>query len=315
MESRLLEYFLRVAELGSINKAAADLRLSQPALSRHIATLESEMGSQLFTRSQSGVHLTESGKLLSERSRPLLRQFAILREQVGESAAGQLSIGVPPAWYSIFTTPFIERLVAQFPHIALRVHSGVSHSLQDAMMAGVLDLCVLPFAAAPPVGFKQTPLLREPMLLVAAARHGLKRDEPTSFDRLEGVRLVLPAKPSVVRSHVEHMLSRKGVRHGSTVETDSMNLCLALARRGVGMTIVPACSVIEPVDGKELSWSPIRGLFLTWALFENQARSHAPAVREGRRMLLATLHSVAKSSVWPGVQTMGHLDRAAGEST
>lgn len=54
MDVRLLDYFLRVAELGSINKAAASLRLSQPALSRHIALLEHEMGNKLFHRSQGG---------------------------------------------------------------------------------------------------------------------------------------------------------------------------------------------------------------------------------------------------------------------
>ena len=86
MDSRLLEYFLRVAELGSINKAAADLHLSQPALSRHVAALEHEMGTKLFNRSQGGVQLTDAGNLLSDRARPLLRQFTMLKAQIGEKA-------------------------------------------------------------------------------------------------------------------------------------------------------------------------------------------------------------------------------------
>jgi len=64
VDSRLIEYFLRVAELGSINRAATDLRLSQPALSRHIALLEHQLRAKLFTRTRGGVQLTEAGTLL-----------------------------------------------------------------------------------------------------------------------------------------------------------------------------------------------------------------------------------------------------------
>ena len=91
MESRLLEYMLRVAELGSISKAAVDLQLSQPALSRHIAVLEEEMRTKLFTRTQGGVIPTEAGKLLIERARPLLQQLSQLKEDLGDAAAGQQS--------------------------------------------------------------------------------------------------------------------------------------------------------------------------------------------------------------------------------
>lgn len=70
MESRILEYVMRVAELGSINKAATDLQISQPSLSRHVSSLEAELGVQLFTRTQGGVQLTDAGRLLTERGRP-----------------------------------------------------------------------------------------------------------------------------------------------------------------------------------------------------------------------------------------------------
>lgn len=110
MDSRLIEYFLRVAELGSINKAAADLRLSQPALSRYVASLEHELRAKLFTRTQGGVQLTEAGTLLRERARPILRQLTNLIEQVGDRASGQLSVGVPPSWQFLFTSKFVARL-------------------------------------------------------------------------------------------------------------------------------------------------------------------------------------------------------------
>src|SRR5690606_21931196 len=129
MHTRLLEYMLRVAELGSINKAALDLNLSQPTLSRHIAALEKLMGAALFVRSQGGVSLTEAGKLLADRARPLLRQFAVLKDQVGETASGQLAMGMPTSWQKVFTSRFASTMVRQHPEIKLRVHQGVSNTL------------------------------------------------------------------------------------------------------------------------------------------------------------------------------------------
>lgn len=305
MDSRLLEYFLRVAELGSINKAAGDLDLSQPALSRHIASLEHEMGTKLFNRTQGGVHLTDSGKLLSDRARPLLRQFTILKEQVGEKAVGQLAIGIPPSWQHVFTSPFVAKMTSQYPAVTLRIHEAVSNMLREFMFAGLLDLCIVPFDSAHAAGYRQTALVREPLVLVGAASEQLDPAEPAPVAKLDGVKLVLPGRPNVLRAHVEHALTRKGMSFRLAVETDTLTLCLELARAGIGWTVVPACALYEHGMGDAISWAPVRGLYMTWALCENQARTHSQAVREGRRLVLATVSDSLAAKVWFGAEAMG----------
>lgn len=302
MDSKLLEYFLRTSELGSINRTAADLRLSQPALSRHIAALEHEMGTQLFTRTQGGVVPTESGKLLADRARPLLRQFAILKEQVGEMAAGQVAIGIPPSWQKLVTTALVDQITTQFPGVALRLHEGVSHMLRDYMFAGLLDLCVVPFATTPAAGYRQTALVREPLILVGDADAGLSPDEPVAASRLDGVKLVLPGRPNVLRAQVEHTLARKGMTFRVAVETDTLTLCLDLARKSVGYTVVPACAVHAHGMGDSISWAPVRGLYITWALCENQARSHSSAVRESRQLIFETVAGALRDGHWFGAE-------------
>lgn len=301
MDSRLLEYFLRVAELGSINKAAADLHLSQPALSRHVAALEHEMGTQLFTRTQGGVHLTESGKLLSDRARPLLRQFSILKEQVGEKAAGQLAIGIPPSWQHVFTSRFATQMLEQHPSVTMRVYEGVSHVLRDHLFAGLLDLCILPFETAQAPGFRQTALVREPMVLVG---EGLDPGNPAPVSALDGLRLVLPPRPNVLRGNIEHALTRKGLSFKVVMETDTLALCLEMARNGVGYTAVPACSLHHIASDRHITWTPVRGMMLTWALYENQARAHSQAVREGRRLVVSTVAERIAQGDWFGAEHM-----------
>ncbi|WP_285409880.1 LysR family transcriptional regulator [Variovorax sp. efr-133-TYG-130] len=305
MDSKLLEYFLRIAELGSINKAASDLHLSQPALSRHVASLEHEMGTKLFNRTQGGVHLTDAGTLLADRARPLLRQFTILKEQVGEKAAGQIAIGIPTSWQHVFTSPFVEHMVKQYPNVTLRVYEGVSNALRDYMFAGLLDLCIVPFDTSPAAGYRQTALLREPLVLVGAKVDGMLPDEPAPLSMLDGIKLVLPARPNVLRAHVEHSMMRKGMSFQLAVETDTLTLCLDLARRGIGFTVVPACSLYGSGMADSISWAPIRGLYLTWALCENQARNHSQAVREGRRHVISTCAEALAGEIWFGAEPVG----------
>ena len=94
VEARLLEYFLRVVELGSINRAAAELRLSQPSLSRWLSLLEREIGSALLIRTKQGIRTTDAGQVLVERVQPVLRQLQLLRDEIGKKATSQVTLGL-----------------------------------------------------------------------------------------------------------------------------------------------------------------------------------------------------------------------------
>ncbi|MCX4160033.1 MULTISPECIES: LysR family transcriptional regulator [Paraburkholderia] len=299
MESQFIEYFLRVAELGSINKAAADLRLSQPALSRHIGQLEHQLRATLFTRTKGGVRLTEAGELLQERARPIIRQLSSLVEQVGDRAAGQLSLGVAPSWRHLFTTKFIQRLVAQYPGVRLRIHEGVSHELREAMHAGMLDLAIVPFEGSPPQGYVHKPLVREPLILVGAKDSGLRPDKPVPLSRLDNRKLALASRQNVIRTTIENSMARRNLQFNLLFELDAMHLSMELASQGIADTVSPCCAVSGNAYWEDsISWSPIRGLHMTWALCENSARSHSPAVSEGRRLVLDVVDEIIQSNSW-----------------
>ncbi len=304
MDLILFEYFLRVAELGSINRAAADLNLSQPALSRHIARLEHELACELFVRSQGGVSLTDAGQLLADRARPLLRQFTVLKQQVGDKAAGQLSVGIPPSWQRIFTSAFVKNLATQYPGIALRIYEGVSNILRDNMMAGLLDLCIVPFDDSLTRGYRQTSLVREPLVLVCRKDVALRPDVPVSLAYIDGIKLILPARPNAIRIQLEHALTRKGMSFVLAVEPDTLGLCMDLTLQGLGSTVMPACALYQFPRANELSWAPIRGQVMTWALFENLSRSHSQAVREARRIVLSTIADSLSCNLWFGGESV-----------
>jgi LysR family nitrogen assimilation transcriptional regulator len=305
MDSRLIEQFLRVAELGSINKAAADLRLSQPAISRNIALLEHQIRAKLFTRSRGGVTLTDAGEFLFERARPLLKQLASLAEEVGDRAAGHLAIGLPPSWQALFTAQYVPRLARAFPGISLRLYEGSSHELRERMRAGALDLAIMLFEGAPPQGCSHTALVREPVVLAAHKGASIAPDKPLPLSRLDNLGLALPDKSNSIRAQVENSLERKGFRFNILFEIQSMELSIELARQGVCQTVVPCCAISgNPRWEKAVAWSAIRGMFITWALCENTARSHSPAVREGRRLAEKLVDEVIAGGKWRGAERL-----------
>jgi LysR family nitrogen assimilation transcriptional regulator len=110
MELRLLEYFLRVAEFGSISRAAMDLALSQSALSRHMGALEHELNVQLFLRDSSGVKLSDAGAELAEQARTLLLQAEILREEVGAKTLGIVNLAMPLSMRRASLLPWSRKL-------------------------------------------------------------------------------------------------------------------------------------------------------------------------------------------------------------
>ena len=100
MDLKQLEYFVRVAELGSFTRAAVALDVAQPALSRQVRQLEVELRQNLLIRNGRGAAPTEAGKLLLEHGRGILHQVERAREELGRvrgALAGRVAIGLPPS--------------------------------------------------------------------------------------------------------------------------------------------------------------------------------------------------------------------------
>jgi len=118
MNLKQLEYFVQVAELGSFSKAAVVLDIAQPALSRQVRSLETELRQQLFLRNGRGVALTDAGKRLFDHSVAVLQLMAHARQDLGASRdepVGRVTIGLPPSMGRQLTLPLIDRFQKQFP--------------------------------------------------------------------------------------------------------------------------------------------------------------------------------------------------------
>ncbi len=128
MNLKQLEYFVQVAELGSFSKAAVVLDIAQPALSRQVRSLETELHQQLFLRTGRGVTLTDAGKRLFDHSVAVLQLMAHAREDLGTSRdepVGRVTIGLPPSMGRQLTLPLIDRFRKELPAARLAIVEGL----------------------------------------------------------------------------------------------------------------------------------------------------------------------------------------------
>ena len=252
MDLRQLEYFVRVAELGSFTRASIALDIAQPALSRQVRLLEVELRQNLLVRNGRGATPTEAGKLLLEHARGILHQVERAREELGRvrgALAGRVAIGLPPSLARVLTVPLTRAFRQQMPDAQLSISEGLSAAMQEWLVNGRLDIAVL-YNAQPAAGIEVTPLLEEDLMLVQLRPSGLQEDPPPSPLPLRDVAklpLVIPSRPNALRMVVESEMAAIGCRPTIALEIDGVSAILDLVADGAGSAILSRNAVASSI--------------------------------------------------------------------
>ena len=141
-----LEYFVAVAELGSFSKAAVILNIAQPALSRQVRLLETDLHVTLLMRNGRGVVLTEAGKRLFDHSVGILQLVSRVREDIETSRdepSGRIVVGLPPSMGRLLTLPLVEGFRRTLPKARLAIVEGLPAHLAEWISTGRVDLGLL----------------------------------------------------------------------------------------------------------------------------------------------------------------------------
>jgi LysR family nitrogen assimilation transcriptional regulator len=183
-------YFTRIAEDGSLTKAAGVLRIAQPALSRQIRLLEEELGVSLFTRTARGMRLTEEGEYLrTAAAGPLRGAGTRLAECAGllDRHQGDVAIGMPSGVGDRLALPLVQLMNAQFPDIRLRIVEGPTGSLIDWLNRGMIDFALLE-GASKDDRLTDVELFSGSLMLVGGPDDALDPDQPIAFRTLRSTR-------------------------------------------------------------------------------------------------------------------------------
>lgn len=236
MELQQVRYFIRIAELGSFSRAAQQLNVAQPALSRHVQSLEAEFGTLLLARTTRGVSVTEAGRALVEHGLELLNGADALRDAVYRASlqpGGEVSVGLPPTFSPEAAKNFVDDCYVTFPKIRLRVVEGYSVFLEEWLDRGELDIAIIsnrPSAQR----FETTELYREDFLLVGRLQDALTSRETVTREDIAGLDLVLPRS---YREIISEQLGPDMFRRAT--EVDNFAIILDMVDRGLAASFLP----------------------------------------------------------------------------
>ncbi|HWI80982.1 LysR substrate-binding domain-containing protein [Ramlibacter sp.] len=262
MDLKQLEYFVRVAELGSFTRAAVALDVAQPALSRQVRLLEVELRQNLLTRNGRGAVATEAGKLLLEHGRGILHQVERAREELGRvrgALAGRVAIGLPPSVAKVMAVPLIREFRQRMPDATLSISESLSAGMQESLATGRLDIAVL-YNAAPSPDIELTHLMEEPLYLVqrhAGAGAPPARPRAIALRDVAAVPLVIPSRPNAIRMLVETELAAIGCRPNVALEIDGVAAMLDLVADGAGSAILSRNAVATSAHAGGFAVRPI----------------------------------------------------------
>jgi LysR family nitrogen assimilation transcriptional regulator len=283
MDLNVLKCFRRIVALGSVSKAASELGISQPALSRQIKLLEHTLGSELLVRDSRGVQLTEAGGFLLSRISPLLDQAELITEELSAwrgSLSGDVAICMPASLQDSVTFPLITEIKRTMPGIRLRVINGCDAMLHDQLRDGLVDLGILFHDPERIIdGIDQSPLAREPLVFVGQKSAFAPGAHLTVGD-LRDKELLLPSERNHLRHHIDGLFRKHGGEARVGIEVDSMRLASELVARGEYCLISPQSGVEIISAPDNVAFWRIASASISWALCIQKRRQQSPAVRE-----------------------------------
>lgn len=301
MELKQLKYFIHVAELGSVTRAATILSVPQPAISREIRQLEVELRQTLLVRNGRGVSVTEAGKLLLAHALGILEQVERTRQELDETkgaAVGQITIGIPPSVGLALTVPLITEFRLRFPKARVKIIEGMSAHVVEWLTTGRLDLA-LAYNPVPNPEIDTVPLADNQLYLVGPAfGEWVCAQDAVPLAELPNYPLIIPSRPHALRMLVETRMANEGLKMNVAWEVDGVPSILEMVRQGLGFAVLPLYALRSDSKQGTLSAVPIVAptMVAVLSLATSARRRMTPLVRETCTLLheLAATHLKAR---------------------
>ena len=310
MNLKQLEYFVRVAELGSFSRAAMILDVAQPALSRQVRLLETDLRCSLLQRTGRGVLLTEAGKRLFERSVGILQLVQQTREDLEsgrEEPSGRIVIGLPPSLGRMLTLPLVKRFHELTPRAHLVIVEGLTTHIIEWITTGRVDLALVHNAEAQPA-IEIRPIVDEPLCLISPARGRKPRagaagrtHAPVAFADLPHYPLIVPDHTHTIRRLLEAQAALSGVKLTIAWEVSGVPSILDLVRTRHGHAVLGAGAVVASGEPQAFSVRLIESprLLSKLSLAVSTHKPVSALVRHVMRMLGELARRQAGSAIGP----------------
>ncbi len=290
MNLQQIETFVHVAETGSFSKAAVLLDTAQPALSRQVRALETELRETLLIRTGRGVTLTDAGRRLLEHGHAIMQRVALAKEDLGsqrDEPVGRIVVGLPPSLARQLTLPLIDVFSKEMPKARLAVVEGFSMNIAEWLTSGRMDLGLV-YTPEPHPHIEVAPVLQERLCLIGPAR-SLQGREAVHFDELSQFPLIMPQRGQIFRKLMEAQATLSQVKLNVVWEVSSVPAILDLVRGGYGYAALTDSAMRSHVADAALVELPIESPHVMSALclVQSAKKKATPLIRRTSEVLRA----------------------------
>ncbi len=296
MDFRKVQFFLTALRCGSLTEAAAELGVSQPALSKSIKALERSLGVPLLERGRFGVVATPFGEALRYHGQVVEAEF---RHAAGEIAAlkgaqqGHVIVGCGPTEATRLLPQALKLMQERRPQLRVSVLYGLNESLMPAVKQGEIDFAL----SSVPVRAQDADLLHETLftesaVVVARADHPLARLRQIPVATLAQQAWVLPRQRELERQAFDDFFRGHGLNPpAAMVETTSTVLMKSMVMQSDALTFLPQELIYWEERAKQLRTLPVAGV--QWVRPVGMTRRRQGALSPASRFLMECVRSVA----------------------
>lgn len=243
LNHRELRVFLAIARAGSINAAADQVGMTQPALSRSLRRLEESLGVRLFERHSGGMTPTPFGAALERHSERIEYETARVREEIqmlNGATAGVVRLGLVPSAVTTILQPTIAAVSARAPEIQIQVIEGAGDAMIAAVANGRVDFALVGNISSEFLpDMIVTPIFEEEVCVAARPDHPVFHTESLSLKHLSKSRWVLPEKGNAIWIGFDSLFRRNGLEPPiPTVATNSVHILKSMVSSGDYLTMM-----------------------------------------------------------------------------
>lgn len=240
-----MKAFATIAELGSFSKAAEQLNLTQPALTRKIKKIESTLNKPLFERTTRKVSLTPAGKALLPIAKSLIASLDAAIFNISDLTSNlhdTVTLSCIPTAVFYFLPCAIVQFHQRYPHIKVRIYEQGIETCMDSVRKGDVDFGInMDFITYPEVDF--IPLVNEPFVLACREDHPLASRKLVEWRELVSQTLIGVRKSSGNRQLIERSLADKPWKLDWFYEVRHLSTSLGLVEAGLGVSALPCLAM------------------------------------------------------------------------
>jgi len=288
MDTTNLQTFVTAAENNSFSLAAEQLYLTQPAVSKRVASLESELAARLFDRIGRRVSLTEAGRKFLPRARAILREVEDSRRLISNlsgNVTGRLSIGTSHHIGLHRLPPVLKQFSREFPDVELKLQFMDSEAACRAVQTGNLELGIVTLPLEPLADLRSELIWSDPLDIVVGCEHPLAGRSRLGFSQLAEHPAILPSPGTYTRQLLERSVDSAGGKLSASMTTNYLETIKMMVGVGLGWSVLPRSMLDE-----ELITLKIRGMKLTRQL--GIVRHRARTLSNAASAMITTLQSL-----------------------